>query len=155
MSIQFSASVYRSQGWLCVEIPFDVQEVFGTRSRMAVEMILKEHCYHSSIFPTGAGKHFMMINKTMQKECDIHEGDTIQISLEIDTSPRIVEIPSDLQDAFQKDNQAAKAFESFPPSHRREFVQYITEAKKPETRIRRIKKTLDDLKTKYNKLKGK
>ncbi len=148
MSVQFSASVYRSQGWLCVEIPFDVQEVFGTCSRMAVEMTLKEHCYHSSIFPTGAGKHFMMINKTMQRECDIHEGDAIKISLEMESSPRIVEIPSDLRDAFQKDNKAAIAFESFPTSHRREFVQYITVAKKPETRIRRIQKTLDDLKKK-------
>ncbi len=149
MSPQFSATVYRSQGWLCVEIPIDVQELFGTRSRMAVGITLKDRHYRSSIFPTGDGKHFMIINKTMQKECNIHEGDASLIALEKDNAPRIIEIPLDFQIALNQDTLGASVFGALSPSHRREVVQYIDEAKKPETRIQRIQKMIDDMKKKH------
>lgn len=66
MSFKLSASVYRARGWLCVRNPIDVEETFRTRSHKGEEIILKAHHYQSSIFPTGAGKHFKGI--TRQRE---------------------------------------------------------------------------------------
>ena len=59
-----------------------------------------------------------------------------------------VEIPPELADALAKDRVAREAFASLPPSHRREHVGYITEAKKPETRARRVERTLEMLRGK-------
>lgn len=54
-----------------------------------------------------------------------------------------IEIPADLKKALASDKQASTNFKKFPPSHRREYVEWITEAKRPETREKRIKTAIE------------
>jgi uncharacterized protein YdeI (YjbR/CyaY-like superfamily) len=68
-------------------------------------------------------------------------GDTIDVTLELDTAPRIVEVPKDLAAALKKAG-ARKAFDALAYSHRKEHVRAIEEAKAPETRARRIEKAI-------------
>lgn len=53
--------------------------------------------------------------------------------------PRRVAVPKDLQAALDRNKRARATFESFPPSHRREYVEWITEAKREETRHKRLR----------------
>jgi uncharacterized protein YdeI (YjbR/CyaY-like superfamily) len=62
--------------------------------------------------------------------------------MEPDAAPRVVEVPPDLKKALAKNKAARAAFEAMPPSHKKEYVDAIVEAKKPETRARRIKGAL-------------
>jgi len=52
------------------------------------------------------------------------------------------ELPAELTDALAAAPDAKAAFEALPPSHRREYVQWVAEAKKPETRVSRAQKTV-------------
>ena len=56
---------------------------------------------------------------------------------------KAVAVPADLKTALSKNAKAAKTFEEFAPSHRREYIMWITEAKRPETRAKRLQTTLE------------
>jgi len=73
-------------------------------------------------------------------------GDTVHVTVERDTEERTVTVPVDLAAALRKDPTADAAFEKLSYTHRREFVQWIEEARRPETRERRIGKTVEMVK---------
>ena len=72
-------------------------------------------------------------------------GDKVDFENELDTKPREVTVPPDLQKALKRDKLARERFESLPYSHKRQHVEAIEDAKKPETRRRRIEKALEML----------
>ena len=72
-------------------------------------------------------------------------GDTVKVVMEPDTAPRTIDPPPELKKAL-KSNQAAQAsWDRYSYTHRREFAQWITEAKKPETRARRLAQAVEML----------
>mgnify|MGYP000202118029 CR=1 FL=1 len=72
-------------------------------------------------------------------------GDTLKIEVTLDRAVREVELPEDLAAAFKKHKAAAVFFTTLAPSHKKEWVRWITEAKKPETRSSRVAKTVEAL----------
>ena len=72
-------------------------------------------------------------------------GEEVEVTVDVDSRPREVMVPADLAAALERDAVAKERFERLPPSHRREHVLAIEEAKKPETRARRIEKALEML----------
>lgn len=70
-------------------------------------------------------------------------GDTITVTIREDTDERVVEVPTDLQKALNKRKAAKAAFEKLSYTHKREYVNWIEDAKKPETRERRIGKAVE------------
>jgi len=101
--------------------------------------------FRSSAFPTGDGTHHITVNRVMREGAGAEAGDRATVVIEVDTKPRVVEVPPELKQALAKSKRAAAAFEKMPPSHKREIVGYITEAKKPETRERRVAQTVKKL----------
>lgn len=87
----------------------------------------------------------MMVNKQMQKGAGVAVGDKVKVVVEVDTATRVVEVPEELQKALSKSKKARKTFERIPYSHKKEYVDYIKEAKKPETRAKRVQKTVEML----------
>jgi uncharacterized protein YdeI (YjbR/CyaY-like superfamily) len=73
-------------------------------------------------------------------------GETVTVTLELDAEPRTVDVPADLARAL-KAAGARDAFERLAPSHRKEHVRAIEEAKRPETRAKRMAKTVEAGKT--------
>jgi uncharacterized protein YdeI (YjbR/CyaY-like superfamily) len=69
-------------------------------------------------------------------------GEKIKVSVEADTQPRVLEIPQDLLKEFKKEKQARAFFDALSYTHQKEYVQWILEAKKEETRQRRVIKTI-------------
>jgi uncharacterized protein YdeI (YjbR/CyaY-like superfamily) len=63
--------------------------------------------------------------------------------MELDTEPRTVQVPPDLRDALRADGEAWKAFSALSFTHRREYVEWVEEAKRPDTRARRIAATVE------------
>ncbi len=72
-------------------------------------------------------------------------GDTVDVTIELDEEPRVVEVPDDLAVALAADADATAAFDRLSYSHRREYVEWIDEAKRAETRARRISATVERL----------
>lgn len=127
-----------------IEIPFDVQKVFGTRARVPVCGTLNGFPYRSSIMPMG-GKHYMVVNKQLRESARAKAGDLISVVMERDEAPRTVDVPQDLARALKASRTAQAAWDKSSYTHRKEYVQAIEDAKKPETRARRIEKAITEL----------
>lgn len=128
--------------WTCLKVPFSVEKVWGTRARLSVKGTLNGFGYRSSIFPMGDGTHMMMVNKAMQQGARARAGGTVKVTMEPDTTPRTVAVPSILKKALAKNKRAKTAFNKLSYSHKKEYVDSITEAKQAETRARRVQKTV-------------
>jgi hypothetical protein len=129
--------------WTSLPIPFDVDKVFGTKARVAVHGTMNGFSFRTSLLPNGDGTHDMPVNKEMQKGAQAGAEDTVTVVMKLDDQPRTVAVPDDLQAALQKNAKAEKAFAAHPYSKRKEFADWITEAKKPETRARRVEKAVE------------
>jgi hypothetical protein len=125
------------------EVPLDVPAVFG-RARPPVCVTIGGHTYRSTIAPYG-GSYMLPLNRANRAAAGVAAGDTVTVKLELDDEPRTVEVPDDLRAVLAGDEEAAAAFERLSYTHRREYVEWITEAKREETRARRLAKTLDRL----------
>jgi uncharacterized protein YdeI (YjbR/CyaY-like superfamily) len=75
----------------------------------------------------------------------VEAGDTIEVTVELDTSKREVEVPADVAAALKKNKAASAAFEKLSYSHKRRWIMPIDAAKAPETRARRIEKMVAEL----------
>src|SRR4051812_16675914 len=131
--------------WKCIFIPFDVPETFGTRARVSVAGTINGFPYQTSIFPMRDGRFMMMVNKAMQKGAELSEGDEVKVTMaKCSTKPK-TEIPAELEKALAANRTAQLAFEKLSPSSRREHIRFVAEAKRPETRQRRAKRTVKEV----------
>jgi uncharacterized protein YdeI (YjbR/CyaY-like superfamily) len=90
------------------------------------------------------GKYMLGIPKAFREEAGIAAGDNIVITLEPDTAPRTVKVPADLEKAIKKSGLTA-AWDKLSYTHKKEHVRAVEEAKRPETRAKRIEKALEML----------
>ena len=127
---------------MSLQLPFDAAAAFGSRARIAVRGTLNGFAFRTSIFPDGAGGHHMMVNRSMQAGARAKAGDSIAVEMEPDTAARRVVVPADLRQAFLRNKPARATFDKLSPSCRREYVLWLDEARKPETRARRLEKAL-------------
>jgi hypothetical protein len=125
-------------------IPFDVEKVFGTRARVPVRGTINGFPYRSSIAPMG-GKHFMAVNKEMRAGARVKGGNTITVVMERDDEPRVITPPQDFARALKANKEAQAFWKTLSYTHQKEHVRAIEEARKPETRTRRIEKAIQML----------
>lgn len=118
-------------------MPFDVQEAFGSRARVAVSGSVNGIAIRSSLMPQGDGTHILVVNKSVRARAKAEAGDTVRVALERDTAPRTVGVPPDLASALL-DGRVAPAFDAMSYSHQKEYVDWIESAKRADTRVRRI-----------------
>jgi hypothetical protein len=123
-----------------VEIPFDVKKEYGA-ARAKIVATVKGVKLRTTVAIYG-GKSYVGFREDIRREAGIAIGDTITVKLEPDREERVVEVPRDLAAALAKDAKATKTFDALAFTHRREYAQWISSAKKPETRERRVKQSL-------------
>src|SRR5437868_13746935 len=128
----------------CFCAPFDVQQVFGTRGRVPVRGTINGFPFRSSIMNMGSG-HMMVVNRQLREGAGVKAGDVVAVVMERDTEERTVEVPPELKKAFASAKDAKAAFEKLSYTHRKEYVRWITEAKREETRKARVSKTIQML----------
>lgn len=126
-------------------VPFDVLKVFGTRARVPVRGTVNGFPYRGSIFPMGGGKHYMVVNKNVRAGAKAKGGEMVSIVMERDEEPRIITPPADFARALKANKEARTMWEKLSYTHQKEHAQAIEEAKRPETRVRRIEKAIAQL----------
>jgi hypothetical protein len=132
-------------GGAFVRIPFDVEAAFG-RKRVPVRATIDGEPYRGTLVRMGEPCHILIVLKEIRQKIGKDFGDEVEVTLEEDTAPRLVEVPPDLQKALDENPSARAAFDRLAYTHRREYVNAILEAKRPETRQRRIRQTIETLK---------
>ena len=140
---------YNNSSATAIKFPFDVETIFGAK-RVPVCGTINGAAFRSTIFRMH-GEQFMVVNRELREEANAKAGDTVRVEIERDTAPRTVEVPADLFAALNENPAAKEIWERISYTHKKEFVAAIEEPKKPETRARRVKKTLAELLNKYNK----
>lgn len=127
-----------------ITIPFDVEKTYGTRARVPVRGMINGFPYRSSIVPMG-GKFMMAVNRELRAGANAKGGDQITITMERDDEPRIITPPADLARALKANPTAHAAWDKLSYTHQKEYARAVEDAKRPETRVRRIEKTIAEL----------
>jgi Bacteriocin-protection, YdeI or OmpD-Associated/Domain of unknown function (DUF1905) len=128
--------------WTFIEIPFSVLDLFGRKGQVPVRATLNGFAYRNSLIPRG-GVHILGVGKDVLAVAGAVQGDTVQVELALDDALRTVTVPADLEAALASASAGqAETFAALSYSHKKEFVDWIESAKKPETRAARIEKTL-------------
>ena len=124
-----------------ISIPFDVREVFGA-ARVPVRARVNGIEYRTTIVRMG-GEWVIPVRREIRERAGVDLGDRVTVELERDGAPREVEVPAELAELLDDDLHAF--FESLSFTHRREYVEWITSAKREETRRRRLEKAVEML----------
>lgn len=128
-----------------VAVPAKVAEAASIAHASRVRGTVNGVPFRSSVMKYSGIFH-MGVHKATLAKAGVKGGDRIEVAVELDTEPLPTdEVPSDLAKAIAKDAVAKAAWARLRPSHKREHVKAVMEAKKPETRVRRIDKALEML----------
>ena len=130
-----------------VEFPYDVEREFGMRGQVKVAATFDGFEYRGSLVRMGHACHLIGLTREVRTAIGKGSGDSVHVTIRKDDEPRVVEIPDDLRDRLAANVEARRFFEGLSYSHRREYVQWITEAKKAETRERRLAAAVEMLRS--------
>jgi hypothetical protein len=132
-------------GGCFVVVPPDVAAAAGLKYRDRVRGTVNGVPYRSSLMKYSGVFH-MGVHKTTLANAGVGLGDEVRVGIERDPEPLPTDtVPPDLARALRANARAAAAFARLAPSHRREYVGFVIEAKRPETRARRVEKTVATL----------
>lgn len=139
----FSATVVLEGSASYIPLPFDPKEVFG-QVRAPVRVTLNGYTYRSTIAAMG-GPPFIPLRKSNREAARLKGGETVEVYVELDAQPRLVEPPPDFLKALKANPPAWRAWGDLSYTHQREHVEAIEEAVQTDTRARRIEKAVATL----------
>jgi hypothetical protein len=126
-----------------VLVPDKVAAAFDSR-RPAVRGVVNGVAFRSRLAVYG-GQSYLGFTAALRTQAGISLGDILDIELEADTEPQVVELPDALIAALSTNPVAAAAFEALAYTHRKEYASWIADAKRDETRQRRVAKAIEML----------
>ncbi|MCB0851749.1 MAG: DUF1905 domain-containing protein [Bacteroidetes bacterium] len=128
-----------------IEIPFDVEEVYGKKNQVKVLAHFDGISYRGSLVKMGMPCHVLPVLKEIREKLGKTHGNFVTVELERDTKPRVAEVPLDLKELLKQNPEAKAYFEKLSYTHQKEYVNWINSAKKEATRERRLNKTIEML----------
>ena len=144
--MKFTTRIFLDGNNTGIEVPADIVEQLGGGKRPAVNVTVGSFSYRSTIASMG-GRFLIPLSAARWQEAGLAGGDQVEVELTLDTAPREVEIPPDLAEALAADPKARQFFESLSYSNQLRHVLSVTDAKTPDTRLRRIDKAMDILRS--------
>ena len=143
---KFKAKIHAGDGGgAYVFFPFDVQKEFGTTGKVPVILSFDGEPDTGSIFRYGFPQHMIGLHKAIRDRIGKKPGDTVEVVLWKDEEPRVVEVPPELKSRMEKEG-VQPFFETLSYTHRKEYCRWISEARKEETRQKRLAKAIELLK---------
>jgi hypothetical protein len=125
-----------------IPVPDDVVAALGGSKRPAVTITVHGYSYRTTAVRMG-GRYLIPLSAEHRAAAGVAAGDEITVDIALDTAPREVTVPADLAAAM--DEPARAAYDALSFTHRKEWVRWVEEAKRPETRVIRIEKTVASL----------
>ena len=132
----FRTTIVRDGSICFIPLTFDPKAVFG-KVRAPVTVTLNGYTYRSTIAAMG-GPPCIPLRRSHREAAGLEGGETLTVRLDLDDEPRVVKPPADLVEALEAAPGAWERWRALSYSHQREHVEAIEQAKKPETRTRRI-----------------
>jgi uncharacterized protein YdeI (YjbR/CyaY-like superfamily) len=131
--------------WVIIRVPLDVKKLWGTRGNLRVKGEINGFAFRTSLFPTGEGRHIMIVNKRMQAGAGVRAGVRARFRLEPDKEERIAAIPGELKTVLAEDKSLGRWYDRLNYSIRKEVRDWIEQVKSPEARVRRAQQIAERL----------
>ncbi len=112
--------------------------------RFAVRATVNSYTWRTTVTRMG-GESLLGLSRAVRAAAGAEAGDTVEVELELDTAPREVVVPEALARALAADPVAGAAFDGLAYTHRKEYARWIDEARREETRERRVAQALEML----------
>ena len=132
----FKTTIFRDGSMCFIPVTFDPKDVFG-KVRAPVKVTVNGYTYRSTIAAMG-GPPCIPLRRSNREAAGLEGGETLDVRLELDTDTREVKPPADFVKALKAAPEAWDRWHDMSYSHQREYAEAVAEAKKPETRARRI-----------------
>ena len=132
----FTTTIVREGSMCFIPIPFDPAPLFG-KTRAPVKVTLNGYTYRSTIASMG-GNVLIPLRKSNREAAGLEGGEKIEVRLDLDEEKREIKPPADFAKALRAAPPAWDRWRELRYSHQREFVEAMSDARKPETRRRRI-----------------
>lgn len=142
----FEAEIKKHEGKdaTYIEVPIYVEKEFGAK-RIKIKAKFDGVEYRGSIVKMGLPCYMIGITKEIRSKIGKTYGDIISVELERDEEERIIELPIEFKEKLVQNSDAYKFYESLSYSQKRKYFQWITSAKKEETKIKRIEEAIKKL----------
>jgi bifunctional DNA-binding transcriptional regulator/antitoxin component of YhaV-PrlF toxin-antitoxin module len=144
--LKFTVKIDDREAVGAITPPVNVPEVFGTRARIPVRGTINGYPFRSSLMPYD-GIHMMPVNRALREAAGVKPGDHVEVTMERDEEKRTVDAPPPLKKELAKNKAARTNWEKLSFTHKKEMAIAIVGAKQEETRVRRLAKVMDILKT--------
>jgi hypothetical protein len=144
-SIQFTTTLVKRGPAAAVVLDDEQVATVGEGAkRFPVTATVNGYSWRTTVTRMG-GEFLLGLNREVRQSAGAEAGDTVEVALELDAAPREVEVPAALATALAGDPIARAAFEKLAFTHRKEYARWVAEAKREETRERRVAHTLERL----------
>jgi hypothetical protein len=140
---RFETVLTAQDGGVFFELPLDVPAVFG-RARAPVRGTINGHPFRSTVAVYG-GRYYLPVRRALREAAGVAAGEVVVVELESDDQPRTVDPPEDLAAALAGDAEAKAAFDGLSFTHQREYAEWVAEARRAETRRRRVEQAVQML----------
>jgi Bacteriocin-protection, YdeI or OmpD-Associated/Domain of unknown function (DUF1905) len=128
-----------------IRVPEEVVEALGAGKRPAVNVTINGYTYRSTVAPMG-GVFMLPVSAEIRANAGVAAGDEVEVEVALDTAPREVIVPPDLEAALDGDAEAKQNFEKLSYSNKRRHILSVEGTKNEETRRRRVAKAVEELK---------
>ena len=131
--------------WVVIHVPFDAAKAWGLRGQIKVKGDVNGFAFRTSLFPTGTGRHILLVNKRMQKGARAAEGSVARFQIDLDREERTAEIPDELKRILREDRVFRRWYDGLNHSTRSDIAKWITEVKSDAARMRRAEQIAERL----------
>ena len=142
--MEFNTKIIQTGNNTGIEVSDKTLIELGGGKKPLVVVTINNYSYRSAVGKMG-DKYMISLSAETRKNANVKGGETVEVNLELDATPRTVEVPDDLQKEFDKNKLAEVNFHKLAPSKKKALVLSITDAKTEDTRNRRIKKAIESL----------
>lgn len=117
-------------------LPFDTRNIWG-KAKVPVKVTINDYTWHSTVGNRG-GRQYIVVNSKARWSAGVKAGDSVTVTLEPDTEKREIEVPLQLRNALGA--KLTEKLNRLSFTHKKEFIVWFSEAKKEDTRARRLEK---------------
>lgn len=144
-SIRFKAKLNRPAAvaakagtWTFLTLPKAASTKLPSRGMTSVEGTINGHPFRATLEPDGNRSHWLKVSRTLREAAGAEAGDIVALEITAKGEEPEPRVPADLRKALASAPKARAAWKDITPIARRDWIQWIVSAKRPETRVRRV-----------------
>ena len=138
MAISLRATLQDNASGLMIELPAEAVDQLGAGKRPAIKAVFNGSYEYRQRISVYGGRYYLGLRKDVREATGLQPGETVDLTLELDEEPREVALPPDLAAILDNDPEAKDRFDQLSFTNRKEYVVWVTSAKKAETHQRRL-----------------